>query len=1091
MLRIALLGGLRLEADGAAIAPPESRRARALLAWLALHPGRHGRSQLAGLLRPDASEEQARRSLRQATWFTGRALGDSAAETLVATRGEVGLDPAAVAIDVRELLAGAAGGDLEAARTLRTRPLLPELDDEWAIAAREELRTELAELLARQAAAAERAGDLEAAVRWARERAAADPLSEVAQTELMRLLHEAGDRAAALQVADALRRRLTEELGITPSADTRAAIERMLTSDERPGATARPAAPAPTTLPAPLAAVADEPLVGRDTQLARLEQAWLRAGSGTPQIVVLSGDPGIGKTRLAAEIATRAAGGAVLYGRCDEEPVASYQPFTEALDRGVEDGVLPIAAVPDVHAGELARMLPRVAAARRAPPPEPDPDAELARYRMFEAVRAALEAMTADRPALLVLDDMQSAGAGALALLTHLAARLRGEPLLLLIAFRDIGGGGLPRLLAQLRRSRSVERIALGPLDAGAIARLMTGDASADAAERVRQRTGGNPLFVVETLRDGGEDDVPAALRELIAQRVDALGDDALALLRAAAVAGVVFELDDLRAVCELAEDELIRALERALDARVIREEAGAIGVYEFAHALVADAVYAGMSGARRARLHRRLGEALAERGAPAGAVAHHLLAATPLADVELTLSWAERAAEAAVAALAYDDAATVLRRALPQARPDAGRARLLARLGDALDRDGRREEARAAFAEAAVYARAAGDGEALAAAALGFKGLAVTVTTPDPEAVALLEEALREIGEAHVVLRARVQAALALESYYDDVDRARRLAAEAVEVARGGGDPATLAHTLSAQHLALWTGDHVRERLGVATEMARVARAAGDPVALLQARNWRIVDLFDLGDIDGVLEEIAAYEREATELCLPRFEWYVPLWRAAIAILRGDWDSAESLSHQAGERGSAAGDPNAASYRMIQRTWLLLEQGRFTEIDLDAIERAATRSPAGRGAWLGWLAWINHERGDIDAARRWYGQLAADDFGLVPRDANWHAVCETAEAAARLGTPEQLRSVQNMLAPYQQLTPVIGRGIACCGPVSYYLGRVTAAAGDTTGALRQFESSRDWCERARAHPRAELSRQRLAELRALASQTS
>jgi hypothetical protein len=489
------------------------------------------------------------------------------------------------------------------------------------------------------------------------------------------------------------------------------------------------------------------------------------------------------------------------------------------------------------------------------------------------------------------------------------------------------------------------------------------------------------------------------------------------------------------------------------------------------------------MSGARRARLHRRLGEALAARGAPAGAVAHHLLAATPLAEVDLTLSWAQRAAEAAVAALAYDDAAGVLRRALPQARSPAWRARLLARLGDALDRDGRREDARAAFAEAAVDARAAGDGEALAAAALGFKGLAVTVTRPDPEAVALLEDALRAIGEAHPVLRARLQAALALESYYDDVDRARRLAAEAVDVARAAGDPATLAHTLSAQHLALWTGDHAHDRLGVATEMARVARAAGDRVALLQARNWRVVDLFDLGRIEAVLDEIALYEREATELHLPRFEWYVPLWRAAIATLRGHWDAAEELSREAHQHAAAAGDPNAASFRMIQRAWMLLEQRRFAEVDIAAIERAARESPTGRGAWIGWLACISHERGDLDAARRWYDELAADDFAHVPRDANWHAICEAAEATALLGTGDELHTMRQLLAPYEHLTPVLGRGIASHGPVAYYLGRLAAAAGDTAEAARQFQASRDWCDRVGARPRAQLSRERLHEL--------
>ena len=195
MLRIGLLGGLRLDADGAEVPLPESRRARTLLAWLALHPGRHGRSTIAGVLRPDVEEEDARRSLRQSTWLLGKALGDTAGGALVATRGEVGLQ--GVAVDVAELREAADAGDIDAARTLRAKPLLPELDEEWAIAARDELRAELSDILAKQAAAAEHQNDLDSAVRWAKERAAADPLSETAQTELMRLLTDSGDRAAA------------------------------------------------------------------------------------------------------------------------------------------------------------------------------------------------------------------------------------------------------------------------------------------------------------------------------------------------------------------------------------------------------------------------------------------------------------------------------------------------------------------------------------------------------------------------------------------------------------------------------------------------------------------------------------------------------------------------------------------------------------------------------------------------------------------------------------------------------------------------------------------------------------------------------
>ena len=1123
MLRIELLGGLRLEADGQPIAAPESRRARTLLAWLALHPGQHGRSRLAGVLRPDVEEEDARRSLRQATWLVGRSLGEAGDGALVATRGEVGLDPGGVAVDIAEIRARAADGDLEAARSLRARRLLPEHDEEWAIAARDELNAELVELLGRHASRAESAGDLEGAVRWARERAAADPLSEVTQRELMRLLAASGDRAAAVQVADSLRRRLSEELGVTPSAETRAAIEQVLTTDApvrgstgsgstgsgstgsgstapastAPASTAPPARAPRTGLPAPLVTVAGEPLVGREPALRAVAAGWDAVEARTPRLVALSGEPGIGKTRLVAEVATRvaAAGGAVLYGRCDEEPLASYQPFTEALERGVEDGTLAAAALPDVHTGELARMLPRFAAAHAKAPTDPDADPELARYRMFEAVRAALEAVTAERPTLLALDDMQWADGGGLALLTHLAGRLRDERLLVLMTFRDselhVGGShSLPRLLAQLRRQRPVDHVVIEPLEPAAIARLLPGDAAASLVDSIHRRTGGNALFVVETLRElaseNGDGDgggpVPAAVAEIVDQRVARLGESVLSVLRAAATAGLEFELRDLRTVCDLDEDELIGALDSAIEARLIREEAGLAGRFQFAHALVADAIYDGMSGTRRARMHCRLGDALAAHGAPASAVAHHLLAGTPVADPERTTQWAERAAADALRALAYDDAAALIRRALPHVPDIARRAHMLVALGDALDRAGQRDQAREAFGQAADAARESGDGEALTHAALGYKGYAVTVTTPDPRTIALLEEALATVGNEPVP-RARLLAALALEGYYADQDRAREQSAEAVALARSGGGPETLAHTLSAHHLALWDGDHTADRLGIATEMARVARAAGDRVALLQARNWRVIDLLEIGKVDDTVAEIDAYEQEARELRLERFAWYVPLWRAGLAVMRGEWERAEKLSREAHERGLAAGDANADPHRRIQLNWSLFLQRRFDEIDLGWIERTAAESPAGRGAWIPWHATVSRELGDHETARALFADIAADDYAIVPRDANWHVICDAAQLTAEYGTDEQARSLLERMRPYERLNPVVGRGIGCYGPVAHYTGLLAERLGDHEEAERLYRWALEAAERIGAYPRAEASRERLEAL--------
>ena len=1117
MLEIRLLGGIGLEADGRAIAPPESRPGRTLLAWLALNPGPHGRSRLAGTLRPDAPEEAARQGVRQALWSIRKALGDDGG-ALVTSRDEAGLAAAAVRVDVRDLCSRAAAGAVDAAAAVAPEALLPELDEEWVIEARERIAAELAATCSRQLSDAEAGGDLTGALAWARERARLDPLSEAAQRDLIRLHAAVGDRASALRVADDLRRRLSEELGVVPSAETRALVEAIL-ADDGPGdepAEGRPpppeAQPPPSRvtaatvelpLPATLAAVATTPLVGRDAELAAIDRAWRAALEGSPSLVLLGGEPGIGKTRCAAEVAQRvhAEGALVLYGRCDEEPPGPYQPFMEAIDRSLEDAGLPLEAmVAEPHRGELARILPQHARDGVAAAPAGG-EPELARFRLFEAIRAALRANSAERPLLLVLDDLHWADAPTTALLQHVARRLTGARVLILGTYRDtrlaLEGPAqqLADVLTDLRRRDEVSIVSLQALTEHAVAELVASapeglDPSVAAA--VHRRTGGNALFVVETLRHlierggGGLDpgDIPGVVRDVIEQRLARLGEDATAVLRAAAVAGQQFDIATVEAVCDLGPDAVLAAIEAAVAARLVRELPGVPGRYAFGHVLVADALYHGMSGARRARLHAAVGDALAARGGPPAAVANHLLAAAPLCDAGSTADWADRAAQQAMDALAYEEAAGLWSRAaerLDGLGPER-RARLLLGAADALDRGGRREDARAACVTAAEMARSAGDAELLARTALGYRGVGVTIVQPDPRAVALVEESLAAGDAVEPPLRARLMAGLALETYYDDRLRSVELSAEAVALARASGDPVALAETLSARHAALWNAEGTYERLEVADEMFRVARAAGEPIAAMQARNWRFIDLFELGRIDEAEREAAAYAAEAERLRVPRFSWYVPLWRSALAILRGDFERAEEWTVEAYEMGVEAQDANAPVYRQIQDYLRLMEQQRHEEIDYDALVETSLSSPSGRASWLAGLVCIEANSGREEQARANFAELLSHPLSLVPLDANWHIVCDAAEASALVDDRRVAHQLLEVLSDHAELSAVLGRGIGTEGPVAYYLGRLHSVLGDHDRAEERFRQSLELCERMGARPRAALSRLRLGE---------
>ncbi len=324
MLRVLVLGELVVEVDGRPVPLPDGRPARALLGYLALHPGPHARAALAARLWPDVLDASARTSLRGALADVRRALGAAADGHLVATRGEVGLR------GVETDAADAADAPPAAALALWRGPLLDGLEaGDWLDAAREHDRATRGALLSALADAAAAAGDHAGAVARARERVALEPLSEEAHRELIARLAAAGDRAAALTAYERLAERLRRELRIAPSAPTRA-----LVAEIRGDGAAAVAAPARPALPAAFAARRERsPFVGRDAARDRLLAALDDVRGGERRVVVVSGEPGIGKSRLAAEAARAAydAGATVLAGRCHEEPIGPFAPFVEAL----------------------------------------------------------------------------------------------------------------------------------------------------------------------------------------------------------------------------------------------------------------------------------------------------------------------------------------------------------------------------------------------------------------------------------------------------------------------------------------------------------------------------------------------------------------------------------------------------------------------------------------------------------------------------------------------------------------------------------------------------------------------------------------
>jgi DNA-binding SARP family transcriptional activator len=653
MLRLTLIGGLRIEVDGEDRTPSRVDRPAALLAWLALTPGMHVRGAVAARFWPNVLDASALASLRSATWSLRRQLGPQA-DVLVATRDRIGLDGESLWVDVREVDDLVEAGRDDEALEFAEGELLPGAEGDWIDAPRARHRELVMDLLGRLSTRAAQDGDLQRAAELARRRAALDPLSEDLHRDLFRRLAAAGDRGAALAAYADLRRRLLTTLGVGPSEATRALVDEL--SVEQVSSDG--------SLPHRLRRVERSPFVGRATEVELLRSLWQRAHDGVrPQLALLVGEPGIGKTRLAARVAAEAAegGGTVLYGGAEEGAASPLEPFLEALQGG-QGLALDELSLADDEPAEKVRAL-------------------------FALVEQRLAGHASKGPVLLVLDDLHWADRATMLLLGYVMRSPVGDQLLVLALYRDreTADSPLAEGLAALRRECDVERLELAGLEAKEVEELVRADEDTSGAvphaALIARRTGGNPYFVRELARDVAAsgsthlDFVPAAIRDLVNARVARLGEGTVDALTAAAVLGERFPVAVLGSMLGAARGETAEALDAATAAGFIHE-LGA-GRFSFVHTLDREAIYMRVGPARRAALHRRAAAAIAEAQGPdtwpaAAEIALHLCSAAD--DPAAAIEAAAAAAEDAVDRAAYGLAVLLLTRALVLA-PEEDRA--------------------------------------------------------------------------------------------------------------------------------------------------------------------------------------------------------------------------------------------------------------------------------------------------------------------------------------------------------------------------------------------------------------------------------
>ena len=626
-------------------------------------------------------------------------------------------------------------------------------------------------------------------------------------------------------------------------------------------------------LPARLAEVPAGGMVGRLPESERLTALTGEVTRGERRLALLSGEPGIGKTRLAthAALTARAAGAVVLFGSCKEELVAPYGPWVEALSHLVEhapDEVLSTHV--ERHGGELGRLVPALRARVPDAPTERVTDPETERYLFWGAVLGLLRDASRQDPLVLILDDLHWADKQTLLLLKHVLAQAHETRVLMIGTYRDSDlhrGHPLSTVLADLHREQGVERLAIGGLDQPEIAELMEraaghslDDTGLKLSQELLRETDGNPFYTRELLRHLTESGalyrhesgrymirgrlselgLPQSVREVLGRRIEWLGEDAQRVLTVAAVIGREFELELLAAVTERSEDDLLELLERAAEASVVSESLSAPGKFSFAHALINHTLYDDLGTTRRTRLHRRVAEALEDLlgddpGVRVGELAYHWGKTTTPVDVDKTVRYARLAGERALAELAPDEALRWFTQATELTGTGADqreRCDLLIGLGEAQKQTGDATY-RDTLLEASRIAAALPDAERAARAALAnSRGHASGAFGEiDCERLDALQQALDLDNFANPARCARLLSLRGLELQYEPDHKPRRaLAAQALALAREAGDAPTLAQVLSNYIHATWAPDTIDERRNLAAELAEVARSVQDP---------------------------------------------------------------------------------------------------------------------------------------------------------------------------------------------------------------------------------------------------------------------
>jgi hypothetical protein len=658
-------------------------------------------------------------------------------------------------------------------------------------------------------------------------------------------------------------------------------------------------------------------------------------------------------------------------------------------------------------------------------------------------------------------------------------------------------GGAFADALEELRDEQLVTEFPIAGLSEEETAQLIAARTGTvppvPFVRELHAQTEGNALFISQIVRELGRAGVdpgtagpsdlndlglPEDVRRVIAHRLAGLGEKTEQWLRVAAVIGRDFDAALVERVSPLDEDQSITALEEALSAGVVVEGAGSSRAatagrfgYSFTHALIRETLYEEMSAPRRARIHRRVGQAIERSDGGDGVgydervamLAEHFTRAAGPQDAEKAIRYAMQAAGRATVMLAYERAAEHYARALAvldQFAPgdEARRLQLLLGLGREYVRGGDRPLAWQPLREAADLAMRRGDAESLARAAVAASRRYVQQPGVfDQELLKLLDRALAMTEGQRTTLRVRLLARLCGALYYSPWrERMAEASAEATEIATEIGDPEARALAASARRRTFWAPSRLDQRLSDSAELLRFAREAGDIDLTLQGHAWLVVDLLEHGDLDAVDAQIEAFTDGAERLRQPLYLWQAAVWRVMRALLSGRLEEADALTARALAIGARAEPVTAAQYYAVQLIAIRRDQGRMAELE-SAVTQVSGQYP-NRLGYRAALALLLSESGRQEAARAEVSSLALEE---IPEDVDWLTTTTMlADLCADLADAPRAEQLYALLLPFVDVNVVIGLGVVCEGAAARYLGRLAAVTGRRREAERHFEQA-------------------------------